>query len=135
MSQLLTSYDKLVDEINQLKTKKDLEKLNSEQITDPEKLYQEYDALHAKHSTNCYAASSYYGAGNLHEISGCGDSLNEYTKLVNELSNLKDESYKNLKATQCACCQKKNLNNPHVYETDSLTGVKTVFCNQACLDK
>ena len=27
MSQLLTSYDKLVDEINQLKTKKDLEKL------------------------------------------------------------------------------------------------------------
>src|SRR5437016_2485637 len=94
--------------------KKDLEKLKSERITDPEKLYQEYDVLHAKHSTNCYAASGYYGAGNLHEISGCGDSLNEYNKLVNELSNLKDESYEKLKATQCAYCQKKNLTNPYV---------------------
>src|SRR5437763_14828940 len=106
----LTNFRHYVQSSSEVK--KELEKLKSEQTTDLEKLYQEYDALHTKHSTNCYAASGYYGAGNLHEISGCSDSLNEYSKLVSELYNLKDESYKKLKATQCSHCKKKNLTNP-----------------------
>src|SRR6185369_9087537 len=100
---------------------------------DPEKLYQEFDTLHTKHSTNCYAASGYYGAGNLHEISGCSDSLNKYKKLVDELHDLKHEALKKLKATQCAHCKKKNLTNPYFYK--EMDGYKTVFCDNNCFAK
>ncbi|CAJ0912802.1 20640_t:CDS:2 [Entrophospora sp. SA101] len=49
--------------------------------------------------------------------------------LVSELRTIETEAFKQLKATQCAYCKRKNLVNAYVYETNSVTGVKTVFCD------
>src|ERR1044072_3682182 len=132
----LSSFKHYIQHLGE--AKKALEELSKviekKQIADVKKFYEQVEALHTKHSSNCCAASGHYGAGNLHEISGCSSDLNEYTALVNKLYELKNEFYKKLKATQCEHCKKLNLVNPLVHETNSVTGVKTVFCNQNCLN-
>src|ERR1044072_6225564 len=125
----LSSFKHYIQHLGE--AKKALEELSKviekKQIADVKKFYEQVEALHTKHSSNCCA-------GNLHEISGCSSDLNEYTALVNKLYELKNEFYKKLKATQCEHCKKLNLVNPLVHETNSVTGVKTVFCNQNCLN-
>ncbi|KLL04214.1 MAG: hypothetical protein MRECE_2c114 [Mycoplasmataceae bacterium CE_OT135] len=113
--------------------KKDLEKIKA--ITNLEEKYNKANIALSGHYTKFGLASGHYNTGKLWEISGCNQSLNEYAQLVNELRNIETETFKQLKATQCAYCQKRNLTNPHVYETNSVTGVKTVFCDSGCLNK
>jgi hypothetical protein len=43
------------------------------------------------------------------------------------------EAFKQLKATQCAYCQRKNLPDPYVYKEDM--GFKMVFCDSSCFAK
>ncbi|CAG8700695.1 21165_t:CDS:2, partial [Racocetra persica] len=72
---------------------------------------------------------------NLYFVSG--SDILDYDKTVRELYEIKNEAFKKLKATQCTYekCKKDKLTNPYVYETNSITGIKTVFCNQSCLNK
>jgi hypothetical protein len=132
----LSSFKHYVQHLGEAKKSlKELTKtIEKKQITDVKNIYEQIEVLYTKHSSNCCAASGHYGAGSLHEISGCSSDLNEYTAIVSKLYELKNEFYKKLKSTQCESCKKTNLVNPLVYETNSVTGVKTVFCNQTCLN-
>jgi len=53
--------------------------------------------------------------------------------LVDQLENIKTETFKVQKATQCAYCKKNNLINPYVYKEEH--DYKTVFCDSDCLNK
>ncbi|CAJ0882542.1 10667_t:CDS:2 [Entrophospora sp. SA101] len=112
----LNLFNHYVQGLNELK--KDLETIK--QIIDFEEKYNQTNITLSGHSTKYNLAS---------EISGCNQNLNEYAQLVSELRTIETEAFKQLKATQCAYCKRKNLVNAYVYETNSVTGVKTVFCD------
>ncbi|CAJ0761388.1 20438_t:CDS:2 [Entrophospora sp. SA101] len=115
----LNLFNHYVQGLNELK--KDLETIK--QIIDFEEKYNQTNITLSGHSTKYNLAS---------EISGCNQNLNEYAQLVSELRTIETEAFKQLKATQCAYCKRKNLVNAYVYETNSVTGVKTVFCDKCC---
>jgi len=131
--QHLSSFKHYIQHLGE--AKKDLEAIKKKKPSDVKKFHEEINTLYAKHSSNCYAASGHYGAGELWNIAGCSSDLNKYKKIVDELNEIKNETYKSLKATQCAYdkCKKTNLTNPCVYK--EADGYKTVFCNQNCLSK
>src|SRR4051812_22847955 len=99
----LSSFKHYIQHLGEAKKslKELTETIEKKQITDVKKFYEQVEVLHTKHSSNCYAASGHYGAGNLHEISGCSSDLNEYTAIVSKLYEIKDKYYKKLKASQC----------------------------------
>ena len=125
----LNSFNHYIQNLNQLK--KDLEKINK--LTDPEEKYNQANISLSGHSTKFSLALGHYNTGKLWEISGCNQNLNEYSKLITELRTIETETFKQLKATQCAYCKKKNLTNPYVYK--NMDGYKTVFCGNNCFAK
>ena len=125
----LNSFNHYIQNLNNLK--KDLESIKK--LTDPEEKYNQANLSLSGHSTKFSLALGHYDTGKLWEISGCNQSLNEYSRLISELRTLETEAFKQLKATQCAYCKKKNLTNPYVYK--DMDGYKTVFCDNSCLNK
>ncbi|KLL02904.1 MAG: hypothetical protein MRECE_38c015 [Mycoplasmataceae bacterium CE_OT135] len=101
----LSLFKHYIQGLNEIK--KDLETIKK--LTDQEEKYNQANLNLAGHSTKYSLASGHYNTGKLWEISGCNQSSNEYAQLVNELRTIETETFKQLKATQCAYCQKKYL--------------------------